>query len=163
VLEGRLARDAEELPDLARQFDRRFPGEPYRRRLGAMAERLRRTRARLTGHVAPLTGAYPSAVAFLAEIDELQAALVAERPHRGADAVLDVLSLADLAGSRTIPAAATADLAPGHPKLDLVPLLESADALGGAQAVLAELFGDPTYRRHLETRHNRQEVMLGYS
>src|SRR6266542_3769510 len=53
-LARRLARDADELPDLMRQLDRRFPGEPYRRRLGAMAERLRRTRARLTGQAAAL-------------------------------------------------------------------------------------------------------------
>src|SRR5207253_8832555 len=82
---------------------------------------------------------------------------------RDARDVLEVLSLADLAGSETIPAAATADLAPGRPKLDVVPLLESADALDDARAVLADLFSDPTYRRHLETRDNRQEVMLGYS
>ena len=249
-IESRLARDADQLPDLTRQFDRRFPGEPYRRRLGAMAERLRRTRARLTGQVAPLTGAYPSADGFLAEIDELQAALVADglariafgevqdlrwqvetfgfhlcslevRQHaevhgqaladaragrigaesaaapgvttaevlatframaaiqerfgeeacrryvisftRGARDVLDVLALADLAASEEIPATATSGLPPGLPVLDVVPLLESADALEGARGVLAGLFADPGYRRHLAARGNRQEVMLGYS
>ena len=49
----RLARDAELLPDLDRQLRRRYPDEPYRQRFGFIAERLRRTRAHLTGHAAP--------------------------------------------------------------------------------------------------------------
>ena len=47
--------------------------------------------------------------------------------------------------------------------LDLVPLLESSDALGAAGALLASLLNDPTYRAHLERRGMCQEVMLGYS
>jgi phosphoenolpyruvate carboxylase len=43
ALEARLARDAEELPETMRDMARRYPDEPYRRRLGAIAERLRRT------------------------------------------------------------------------------------------------------------------------
>jgi phosphoenolpyruvate carboxylase len=60
-----------------RSLDRRFPSEPYRRRLGAMAERLRRTRAGLVGSPAPLAGRYETPEAFIAEIAELQSALVA--------------------------------------------------------------------------------------
>ena len=60
-LDRRIARrllvDEEELPELMRQLDRRFADEPYRRRLGAMAERLRRTRSALIGAAAPLTAA----------------------------------------------------------------------------------------------------------
>src|SRR5204863_3824202 len=33
----------------------------------------------------------------------------------------------------------------------------------GAGRILAEMLDHPAYRRHLETRGNRQEVMLGYS
>ena len=47
--------------------------------------------------------------------------------------------------------------------LDLVPLLESRDALAEARTLLASLFADPGYRAHLERRRMRQEVMLGYS
>jgi len=47
--------------------------------------------------------------------------------------------------------------------LDLVPLLESRDALTGARDLLRGLFTDPVYRPHLERRGMRQEVMLGYS
>src|SRR4029078_6498682 len=50
-----LARDAEEIPETVRQLRRRFPEEPYRQRFGAIAERLRRTRAGLTGEAAPPT------------------------------------------------------------------------------------------------------------
>ena len=74
----RLAGDDEELADAMRSIDRRFPAEPYRRRLGAMAERLRRTRAGLVGTPAPLTGRYESADAFVTEIAELQSALAAD-------------------------------------------------------------------------------------
>ena len=57
-LATRLARDAELLPELDRQLRRRYPDEPYRQRFGFIAERVRRTRAFLTGQQAPLTGRY---------------------------------------------------------------------------------------------------------
>jgi phosphoenolpyruvate carboxylase len=74
----RLARDAELLPELDRQMRRRFPDEPYRQRFGFMAERLRRTRAFLTGQQAPLTGRYDRAEELDAEVAEVQEALVAD-------------------------------------------------------------------------------------
>ena len=58
ALASRLARDAEELPETDRQLRRRFPDEPYRQRFGFIAERIRRTRAGLTGEAASLTGRY---------------------------------------------------------------------------------------------------------
>ena len=51
----------------------------------------------------------------------------------------------------------------GPLEIDLVPLLESRDALGAAGALLRGLLADPAYRLHLERRGSRQEVMLGYS
>ncbi|MGZ8481234.1 MAG: phosphoenolpyruvate carboxylase [Candidatus Limnocylindria bacterium] len=47
--------------------------------------------------------------------------------------------------------------------IDIVPLLESRDALSGAGQFLEQLFADPGYRPHLARRGMRQEVMLGYS
>jgi phosphoenolpyruvate carboxylase len=47
--------------------------------------------------------------------------------------------------------------------LDIVPLLESRDALSSAGGFLRALFRDEAYRPHLERRGRRQEVMLGYS
>jgi phosphoenolpyruvate carboxylase len=49
------------------------------------------------------------------------------------------------------------------PRLDVVPLFESSDALARAGPILDELLRDPAYRAHLATRGDRQEVMLGYS
>jgi phosphoenolpyruvate carboxylase len=49
------------------------------------------------------------------------------------------------------------------PALDIVPLFESADALRSAASIVKDLLADDTYRSHLESRGNRQEVMLGYS
>jgi phosphoenolpyruvate carboxylase len=49
------------------------------------------------------------------------------------------------------------------PRLDVVPLFESSDALAAAGSILDALLADPDYRRHLATRGDRQEVMLGYS
>jgi phosphoenolpyruvate carboxylase len=74
----RLARDAELLPELDRQMRRRFPDEPYRQRFGFMAERLRRTRAFLTGQQAPLTGRYDDATELDVEVAEVQESLVAD-------------------------------------------------------------------------------------
>jgi phosphoenolpyruvate carboxylase len=76
ALVSRLGRDAEAMPDLDRQLRRRFPAEPYRRRLGFVAERLRRTRHWLTGTPGSQAARYDGAHELLAELDELQAALV---------------------------------------------------------------------------------------
>ncbi len=78
TLAGRLARDADLLPDLDRQLRRRYPDEPYRQRFGFVAERLRRTRAHLTGQAAPLTGLYSGPDELDAELVEIQDALVAD-------------------------------------------------------------------------------------
>jgi phosphoenolpyruvate carboxylase len=68
--------------------------------------------------------------------------------HSASD-VTDVLALAAAAG--------------GGPAIDVVPLFESSDALASAGQILDAVFDDPAYRRHLATRGDRQEVMLGYS
>jgi phosphoenolpyruvate carboxylase len=82
ALEARLARDAEELPETMRDLVRRYPDEPYRRRLGAIAERLRRTRAYLTEESGPVTGRYTTPEQLIAELDEMQRSLVADRLSR---------------------------------------------------------------------------------
>jgi phosphoenolpyruvate carboxylase len=79
---SRLARDAEDLPETDRQLRRRFPDEPYRQRFGYIAERLRRTRAALTGEPAPLSGRYGSPAELDAELMEVQDALVADGLER---------------------------------------------------------------------------------
>jgi phosphoenolpyruvate carboxylase len=81
---SRLARDAEDLPETDRQLRRRFPEEPYRQRFGFIAERLRRTRAALTGEPAPLSGRYGGPDDLDAELVEIQEALVADRLDRTA-------------------------------------------------------------------------------
>ena len=73
----RLAADAAAFPDLARQLVRRFPDEPYRRRFGFIAERMRRTRARLVDGD-PAADGYASPAALDLELVETQAALVAD-------------------------------------------------------------------------------------
>ncbi|HKF86005.1 MAG TPA: phosphoenolpyruvate carboxylase [Candidatus Limnocylindrales bacterium] len=78
ALDHALALDAEQLPETVRQLRRRFPEEPYRQRLGAIAERVRRTRAALTGETAPRTGGYADAGALDAELAVVQDALVAD-------------------------------------------------------------------------------------
>src|SRR6185436_13548658 len=84
ALSTRLARDADLLPETDRVLGRRFPNEPYRQRFGFIAERLRRTRAYLTGQQAPLTGRYESAAELDVELAEVQDALVADGLERSA-------------------------------------------------------------------------------
>ena len=247
-LRARLAADSEELPEASRQLRERFPDEPYRQRLGAIAERLRRTRAWLTSAPAAFSGRYKRAEDLVTELGELQAALAAgglariawgevqdfkwqvetfgfhlvsleirqhsgvhraalaaldgrelerelvpgvtaaevlatfrgmaagqarfgERAvHRfvvsftlGVEDVLNVLELAELAGVPDPPAAMTSGFGPGRPAIDVVPLLESADALLASGRILEDLFTNDRYRRHLAARGDHQEVMLGYS
>ena len=66
--------------------------------------------------------------------------------------VLDVLRLAGIASGDA-----------QTPVIDVVPLLESSEALVAAGPILDALLRDPVYRLHLAARGDRQEVMLGYS
>jgi phosphoenolpyruvate carboxylase len=252
ALDTALVRDAEELSDTARQLRRRFPDEPYRQRLGGIAERLRRTRAARTGETAARTGGYQEPAVLDAELAVLQDALVADglarvaygeladlrwqlatfgfhlaslevrqhaAVHRAAlealasgaapefevsagvtvaevlatfrsiariqarygveacrryvisftsspEDVTNVLELARRAAQPEPfgrPTPLLGDLPAALPNLDVVPLLESADALGGAAELLDALLSDPAYREHLRARGDAQEVMLGYS
>ena len=47
--------------------------------------------------------------------------------------------------------------------VDLVPLFETIDDLKAAPEVMEGLFNNPEYRKHLEARGMRQQIMLGYS
>ncbi|MET1232592.1 MAG: phosphoenolpyruvate carboxylase [Candidatus Limnocylindrales bacterium] len=250
-LAARLVADEDALPETMRMLRRRFPEEPFRQRLGAMAERLRRTRGALTEARMAASGRYDGVADLLDELSELSDALAAEglarvawgevaelrwqvetfgfhlaslevRQHaevhaaalatiqdgsdmsaelpaapgvttsevlatframadiqrrfgrdacrryvisftRDASDVLSVLELARMAGEPVPTSAATGGFPPGIAELDVVPLLESADALTGAAGLLDRLLADPGYRRHLAARGDRQEVMLGYS
>jgi phosphoenolpyruvate carboxylase len=51
----------------------------------------------------------------------------------------------------------------GECPLDVAPLLESIDTLERAGDLLLALHAEPAYRRHLESRDNRQIVVIGYS
>jgi phosphoenolpyruvate carboxylase len=46
---------------------------------------------------------------------------------------------------------------------DVIPLFETLDDLEAAPGIMQELFADPLYRQILKSRHEFQEVMLGYS
>ncbi len=250
VLAVRLDADRVDLPSTMRTLERRFPHEPYRKRLGAMAERVRRTRAVLVEGDDRRTGAYEDAESFRAELTELADALVRDgldraaggevadlrwqldtfgfhlaslevrqhaAVHREAIRVVEdgaplesplasaagisagevlatframaelqrrfgegacsryivsftaspadiraVLELARLAGADDIADDATSGFPPARPRLDVVPLLESAEALGQAGPFLDALLADPVYAAHLAGRSG-QEVMLGYS
>ncbi len=74
----RLIADADDLPETMRDLEERFPREPYRRRLGAVAERLRRTRAHLAGLPGPQAGRYEAAGQLVAELAELGEELAAD-------------------------------------------------------------------------------------
>ncbi len=78
ALSRRLLADADELPETMRELEERFPREPYRRRLGAVAERLRRTRTHLAGLPGPQAGRYAEPDQLEDELAELSSALVAD-------------------------------------------------------------------------------------
>ncbi len=76
---------------------------------------------------------------------------------RGVDDLLRVLLLAKEAG--------LVDLTREQPvsRLDVVPLFETQADLENAPDVMRRLFQDEVWKRHLEARGRRQEIMLGYS
>jgi phosphoenolpyruvate carboxylase len=82
ALMRRLARDEDDLPESMREMAARFPHEPYRRRLGAIAERLRRTRAYLAERPGAQGGRYTNPEELLLELGELREALVADGLER---------------------------------------------------------------------------------
>ena len=71
------------------------------------------------------------------------------------DDVLSVLLLARWADA--------IDRQSGEVPLDVAPLFESAAALERCGEVMAQLYAEPLYRRHLASRGDRQVVMIGYS
>ena len=81
-LDARLERDREQLGDAYAELARRFPNEPYRRRFGSIAERLRRTRLRVVDGRDDAGTGYTRPDELLAELDEIRDALVAERMER---------------------------------------------------------------------------------
>jgi len=83
-LSTRLSADVAELGEAAAILVRRFPNEPYRRRLGAMAERITRTRRVRLGGTGEKAGAYDAPGALFAEVQELREALVADGLARAA-------------------------------------------------------------------------------
>jgi len=76
---------------------------------------------------------------------------------RSTEDLLRVLLLAREAG--------LVDLAgePPHSAIDVVPLFETLDDLDHAPRVVRALLDDPVYRRQIEARGRRQEIMIGYS
>ena len=227
----RVASWLREEPALRADLERRFPGQPYRQAFGVIAERVERTRRRLTGIRGIRRRGYGGPDELIQDLRAMQAALIGHgadrvawgevqdlvwqvetfgfhlaalevRQHadvhraaldqvrsgtdapeaREAMATMRVLrDLQDAFGEDAAPryvvsftrsaADVTALLeldrhaSPGAPPLalDLVPLLESRDALEGAGDLLRTLLADAAYRDHLERRGNAQEVMLGYS
>lgn len=55
------------------------------------------------------------------------------------------------------------DATPPRSSLDVVPLFETLDDLTNAPAVMQSLLSDTTYRKQLDARRSKQEVMIGYS
>ena len=233
---ARLELDREELSGAYDQLVLHYPHEPYRQRLGCIAERLRQTRHRLVNRHG-LGAGYASPDDLLEEIDELQNALVEDDMARVAygeiqnlrwqvetfgfhafslevrqhsevhAATLAALREGELLGEHEVANGVTAaevleschviaeiqeqfgpqachryvisftrtaqdvynvlELADhaglARDAIDVVPLLETADALDGADRLLDEILSDATYREHVRARGDHQEVMLGYS
>jgi phosphoenolpyruvate carboxylase len=233
-----VATAADELDVLTHGLQQRFPRQPYRIAFGVMAERLARTRARLTDGSGARQHGYATPAQLIDELRVIQASLASHGAGRVAwGEVQDLLWQVETFGFHlasleirqhaSVHAAAleriaiggdlTEALAPGAPStdevlatfrvaaqlgrefgpdacrrivisftreadevlgvldlvstatgasavpFDIVPLLESEDALTGAADLLRDLLADRRYRAHLASRGDRQEVMVGYS
>jgi phosphoenolpyruvate carboxylase len=92
-----------------------------------------------------------------AEAGEAAACTYIVSMTRSPDDLLRVLVLAREAG--------LVDLSGKKPRsrLDVVPLFETLEDLDHAPLVMGALLDDPVYKKQLEARGRRQEVMIGYS
>lgn len=68
---------------------------------------------------------------------------------------------ADVMGARLL--ALCAGWSPEDLRLDIVPLFETVDDLKNAPEIMETLWSLPLYRRHVETRGQVQNIMLGFS
>jgi len=50
-----------------------------------------------------------------------------------------------------------------NPTVDIVPLFEFIDDLDKAAEVMKVLYENPTYKKHLQNRNNKQTIMMGFS
>jgi phosphoenolpyruvate carboxylase len=133
-------------------------------------ERTTRLRASLQSEVAMASSSTPALQSTLAVFrtvaqlrprygDRAFGPYIISMSRSAADA-LAVLALARAGGC--VVAQAEAKQATTVP-LDIAPLFETVADLDAAADTLKSLFADPIYRAHLQTRGDRQMVMLGYS
>ena len=47
--------------------------------------------------------------------------------------------------------------------VDIVPLFETVDDLENAHLVMEQLYTNPEYKKHLDSRNHKQTIMLGFS
>ncbi len=76
------------------------------------------------------------------------------------ESVSDLLEVAVLAKETGLARVVDGEL---HLRTDIVPLFETIGDLHRAAKTLRQLLDTPVYRHALESRHNTQEVMVGYS
>jgi len=50
-----------------------------------------------------------------------------------------------------------------NPTVDIIPLFESVDDLQNAHSIMEQLYTNPEYSKHLQSRGNKQTIMLGFS
>ena len=50
-----------------------------------------------------------------------------------------------------------------NPTVDIIPLFESVDDLQRAHEIMEQLYTNPEYAAHLQSRDNKQTIMLGFS
>lgn len=50
-----------------------------------------------------------------------------------------------------------------NPTVDIIPLFESVDDLQNAYVIMEKLYTNPIYMAHLNSRNNKQTIMLGFS
>ncbi len=99
--------------------------------------------------------AFRAARAVQDELGERAASTFVVSMTRGPNDILRALLFSREAG--------LVDLVAPRSRIDVVPLFETRADLEAAPKVMAALFELPIYRRQLEARGGRQEVMLGYS
>jgi phosphoenolpyruvate carboxylase len=153
-------RHAIALEEICRFYDLRWEGKPYAELDEPQKQAL------LTAEIANPRPFFPHEPTFSAITNEVIATWrMVAKAHRefGKVCIDSVISSMCQTPSDVLTMLLFAREVGVQADVDIVPLFETIDDLHASEDIMATLFANPEYEKHLQARGMRQQIMLGYS